>query len=1093
MKLDQLQVSGFGHLSEQTVQISDQVTVLCGPNEAGKSTLLGFIRSMLFGIPSRTYGTQRYEPIQGTVHGGVLSIVGDDGAKWAIERYAQPPGGKVLSGTRGDRLRITVTESSGLVRELSQEAMQRELLGGMSKEMFKQLFAVSLTELQEVGALHSEEMSRFLFHAGIGGGSSILRGERKLVQQMDKLYKPRGRNQEIPQALSTLEKLERELNDSLSLLPTYNTVLAEIEVNMERIAEAEEQRSYHKTELNKLQRALELRAQWMKRAEAILELKELPKWDVFPEQAMPRWNTIKDDTERLEIEYRELMRKVASVSLELDAVAPNDILLQNAKRIQSLAGRLPVYESKRNEWLECKAEDGALVQRLSHCLRQIDPQWTPDDLTSFAATVGERETIRLFESQFAAYDREMEQLRNEQRKLERDQDSAIATQFSLQQRVLDSQEIGQKRFVALIPQDANSVRRLWKELQIELDRWREYSLSELGARKEVELDTLMRAKMHAMYRKGLNVSLGLTVVVPLLIGLMTSNLLNAGIIAVLFIFSDLYLGWAYYYGGKSSSVQRKAGNDTPESSQEARLQTLLSKLISHPLTAASQERGLDDTSMQRRDWEREAQQLRMFMEEWQSWAQQHESVVAEAATSYKQLQELQNRMTGLEREMTERESSFNIQSAKWEQWLGQRKLSPDLSPVATLDIFRLAEQGMDMLTQLNQVRAKLNVLVKETDQFEHECHSLELGKLERLLLNGSEEDREASSDLSSSDHGNSDREVSNRDGLSPITLLQYAINELDYQMERKTSQDSLLSRLAMLEEEKQRTEDRLQQLEQQRDRLLSEAYADDENQFLRNAASVERREQLEREVRQWEVTLYSGSHESARQEIDALLSHTELEQLSVQLEDARSAANQADANLTALQEQRGRLLQEKESLQLRCQQDDLLQQIEEHKAELHSKLDKYAVLAVCTELIAQTRRIYEEERQPEVLRIASEYFTEMTGGRYKRIVMMMGSNELMAEHTARGLIDSAYLSRGTAEQLYLAMRLALSGAVSHQVNLPLVFDDLFVNFDATRLNGALTVLAKVAEQHQLILLTCHDHIAHKIQFALPQARIVHLG
>ncbi|WP_412070944.1 ATP-binding protein, partial [Paenibacillus macerans] len=47
MRLEKLQVSGFGHLHGLDVELPGPVTVLYGPNEAGKSTLLGFVRAML--------------------------------------------------------------------------------------------------------------------------------------------------------------------------------------------------------------------------------------------------------------------------------------------------------------------------------------------------------------------------------------------------------------------------------------------------------------------------------------------------------------------------------------------------------------------------------------------------------------------------------------------------------------------------------------------------------------------------------------------------------------------------------------------------------------------------------------------------------------------------------------------------------------------------------------------------------------------------------------------------------------------------------------------------------------------------------------
>lgn len=53
MKIEHLHINGFGRLHNREIHLTQGVTVLYGRNEAGKSTTLQFIRSMLFGIPSR--------------------------------------------------------------------------------------------------------------------------------------------------------------------------------------------------------------------------------------------------------------------------------------------------------------------------------------------------------------------------------------------------------------------------------------------------------------------------------------------------------------------------------------------------------------------------------------------------------------------------------------------------------------------------------------------------------------------------------------------------------------------------------------------------------------------------------------------------------------------------------------------------------------------------------------------------------------------------------------------------------------------------------------------------------------------------------
>lgn len=193
MRIQRLEIGGFGRLHSRELELASGLTVLYGPNEAGKSTLLQFIRAMLFGIPGRNYPAERLEPVHGGLHGGILTARDAKGNAWSIRRYS---GG--AEGGKGDRLKITVSGINGTVEELGQDELEKMLLGGVSRTMFRQLFAVSLDELQELGTLQSEEMNSYLFHAGIGGGGDILRAERRLQQEAEKLYKPRARRRRRP-------------------------------------------------------------------------------------------------------------------------------------------------------------------------------------------------------------------------------------------------------------------------------------------------------------------------------------------------------------------------------------------------------------------------------------------------------------------------------------------------------------------------------------------------------------------------------------------------------------------------------------------------------------------------------------------------------------------------------------------------------------------------------------------------------------------------------------------------------------------------------------------------------------------------------
>ena len=67
MKISEIYIDGFGVWHDRAwTGLSEGVNVFCGPNEAGKTTLMCFIRSILFGFERRSH-SRRYEPFKGRV------------------------------------------------------------------------------------------------------------------------------------------------------------------------------------------------------------------------------------------------------------------------------------------------------------------------------------------------------------------------------------------------------------------------------------------------------------------------------------------------------------------------------------------------------------------------------------------------------------------------------------------------------------------------------------------------------------------------------------------------------------------------------------------------------------------------------------------------------------------------------------------------------------------------------------------------------------------------------------------------------------------------------------------------------------------
>ena len=84
------------------------------------------------------------------------------------------------------------------------------------------------------------------------------------------------------------------------------------------------------------------------------------------------------------------------------------------------------------------------------------------------------------------------------------------------------------------------------------------------------------------------------------------------------------------------------------------------------------------------------------------------------------------------------------------------------------------------------------------------------------------------------------------------------------------------------------------------------------------------------------------------------------------------------------------------------------------------------------------------------------------------------------------------LSRGTREAVFIGLRLALLGSFARRgAMLPLVLDDVLVNFDTERVRCAAKVLCEFARQgHQVIMFTCHEHITDIFEDAGGQVRLL---
>lgn len=231
------------------------------------------------------------------------------------------------------------------------------------------------------------------------------------------------------------------------------------------------------------------------------------------------------------------------------------------------------------------------------------------------------------------------------------------------------------------------------------------------------------------------------------------------------------------------------------------------------------------------------------------------------------------------------------------------------------------------------------------------------------------------------------------------------------------------------------------------------------------------------------------------------------ERLCIELEVPRQGADAALEALIAQHEERAaRSEEERRSLARRA--GELSQLLAHGRAESsfdRAKLElaavearmedaqrELAMLLLAREALGAALARWEEEGQPRVYRRASELLARMTDGSWPTVRPDAQGAVVVAD--ALGAVRAPHLlSSGTRQQLYLALRIALlETAADVGRGIPVLCDDVLVDFDERRRIAAVRALAELARTRQVILFTCHQDVASLVQRVDPQSKRLEL-
>ena len=1120
MKIKDIQIDGFGVWTGLSVDsLPEGMTLFYGPNEAGKTTLMQFLRAMLYGFTEER--RQKYlPPIHGGTPGGAIRVTGPGGG-YEVRRHSQLTDTDVTG-------RLTVTGSDGLAQGQHRLGM---LLGQIDEPIFTNVFAIGIRELQELSTLDDTSASDELYKLSSG---------LDRVSLVDVLRSLRaGRNEVVGKREAESDENEAAIGKLASMMTKREMLRDEIQRlsgSTRRWSELATQRRTQSQEIETLRgrmvawereaRCVEIATsvydKWQERDQIRSEIDSIEGEAALPDEAPGQLVQIEAMLEERRTKLEEIKTKRRGLRDKSEQLPIN-------KRLFDLQGRIEAA-SQQATWIE------ALEEQIDRLENQIEKARNQVDADADRLGIEEDERVRLGDGD--------------------DGDLPDLSRSTLSALSAPAKHVKEQMFLLKQARAEGKTHKVRKEklqdqLQEILQRAHATDLQQAIRRENDNISTLRqriqlgqhleKLKRHHKDLERESVELTTDEAVPIdRLWLLSLPFIAGGMLLLYGMFNVF-------------QIETFVAEPNPTQGMLCIMFGAMALLVYY----LSREKGQRNTARDLDDCERQIDSVKRQLREIEAEREDLDSSLAVSSESLEaRLRESESLLAELDESMPlyhaheaahqsyqgaykrAQKAAEGLKSARreWTATLDRLGLSTTLSPKSVRalgDGYEALQTSMRRLTELKEERSqrqrerqslakRIETLyleaidasddalqaLQDSDDHESAKHANEYDDYSDSYESNEYEDADeddysesyARSQRKNSKKNRGDKRNRNRDrrddnrssesensrSKRPVTMRSNPLDQLNHLHEEVARQQHWVKQRRQLKEhdlqlkKQQLTHSRaIERAEQQRRALWAKCGVATPEQFYE---IVDRKSLL---------VQHNAQFESIDQQVRSMIGNTvEYDDVAREIEGAKATdlerrwdslttrMTETEARIATLQTAQGELAQAMKQLG----DDDRLMTARLElgcvERQLNQLSRRWQTLSMASCLLEDVCGTVENERQPETLREASSFLNQLTDGKYVRIWTPLGSNQLKIDDSEGNSLPLDVLSRGTGEAVFIALRLSLAAAYARRgVMLPLVLDDVLVNFDGSRAEHAARTLKTFAELgHQVMMFTCHEHI-----------------
>ncbi|WAA13006.1 ATP-binding protein [Fervidibacillus halotolerans] len=378
MKIKELTIYGYGKFELFSLKNLGSLQVIYGPNEAGKSTILSFIQSILFGFPLKNSQESRFEPKSHSKYGGQLVIELDDHQIARIER--------VKGRATGD---VTVTLENGVI---GGEELLKEILGGLDRHLFQGIYSFNIHGLQNVHKLKGENLNRFLFSTGTIGTDQLMELENTLEKEMEKRFKKAGTKPELNRKLNELKEIETQLKRSQEQIDHYDRLVTSRDEMEKKLYDLRMQLKQIDEQLIRMKEWNRMYPLLVEKQQLLQDLSKL-KEVRFPKDGRRRF-------EQLELEKLSVEKRIASfterknqLNQEIKQLNIENAFIENEGKLNWLIEDLPNYQSLVDQKMKIEQDLEQLIDEEQQLASKLDLGCPVNEVERFDLSFAVKDTI----------------------------------------------------------------------------------------------------------------------------------------------------------------------------------------------------------------------------------------------------------------------------------------------------------------------------------------------------------------------------------------------------------------------------------------------------------------------------------------------------------------------------------------------------------------------------------------------------------------------------------------------------------------------------------------------------------------------------